>query len=99
MTTHHDYIFIMHHDAIVDEKAWEPYLRGLQRSGFFEGGSAIGEGVCVRKNGAPPSVTEHLAGFIRVKASSLDQAKSLLTGNPVFEAGGTVEIRELPRTE
>jgi hypothetical protein len=29
-----------------------------------------------------------------VNADSLDQAKSMLSGNPVFEAGGTVEIRE-----
>jgi hypothetical protein len=34
-----------------------------------------------------------------VNADSLDRAKSLLVGNPVFEAGGTVEIRELPRTD
>jgi len=27
-----------------------------------------------------------------------DDARTLLVGNPVFEAGGTVEIRELPRT-
>jgi hypothetical protein len=43
-------------------------------------------------------VTEHLAGYIRVTADSLDAARSLLAGNPHFEAGGTVEIRELPRT-
>jgi hypothetical protein len=94
-----EYIFLMHDDCDADEKAWEPYLHGLQQSGFFEGGSAIGGGVCVRKRGAPASVTAHLAGFIRVNADSLDQAKSLLIGNPVFEAGGTVEIRELPRTD
>jgi hypothetical protein len=34
-----------------------------------------------------------------VNANDLEQAKSLLVGNPVFEAGGTVEIRELPRTD
>jgi len=55
--------------------------------------------MCVRKTGAPGSLTEHLAGFIRVNADSLDHAKSLLAGNPVFEAGGTVEIRTLPRTD
>jgi hypothetical protein len=37
-------------------------------------------------------------GFIKVQAESLDHARELLKGNPVFEAGGTVEIRELPRT-
>jgi hypothetical protein len=44
-------------------------------------------------------MTERLTGYIRVNANSLDQAKTLLTGNPHFEAGGTVEIRELPQTD
>ena len=90
---------LMHDDAIADGRAWEPYLHRLQQGGYFQGGSAIGDGVCARKSGAPASVTAHLTGFIRVNAASLDQAKSLLIGNPVFEAGGTVEIRELPRTD
>jgi hypothetical protein len=94
-----EYIFLMHDDCDADERAWEPYLRKLEQDGFFEGGSAIGGGICARKSGRPAAVTAHLAGFIRVKADNLDQAKSLLIGNPVFEAGGTVEIRELPRTD
>ena len=94
-----DYIFLMHNDAVADDKEWEPYLRRLQQRGCFQGGSAIGDGTCVRKGGAPASLSAHLAGFSRVSAPSLDQAKSLLNGNPVFEAGGTVEIRELPRTD
>ena len=93
-----DYILLMHDDSDADDKAWAPYLQRLQQGGFFQGGSAIGQGVCLRKSGIPAPVTVHLAGFVRVHADSLDQAKSLLTGNPVFEAGGTVEIRELPRT-
>jgi hypothetical protein len=40
-----------------------------------------------------------LTGFIRVRAKSLEQAKALVAGNPLYEAGGTVEIRELPRTD
>ena len=91
-----DYIFLMHDDSVADDNAWAPYLQRLQQGGFFQGGSAIGQGVCLRKSGTPAPVTAHLAGFIRVSAGSLDQAKSLLVGNPVFEAGGTVEIRELP---
>jgi hypothetical protein len=94
-----EYILLMHDDAIGDEKAWAPYIQRLQQTGYFEGGSAIGEGVCARKNGATPSVTAHLTGYIRINADSLAHAKSMLTGNPLFEAGGTVEIRELPRTD
>jgi hypothetical protein len=94
-----EYIFLMHDDAIDDENTWGPYLDRLKQGGFFEGGSAIGGGVCARKSGELPPVTVHLTGYIRVNADSLDHAKSLLTGNPLFEAGGTVEIRELPRTD
>ena len=94
-----DYIFLMHNDVVADEEEWEPYIRGLQQLGCVQGGSAIGDGTCVRKAGAPASSSAHLAGFIRVSADSLEQAKSLLSGNPVFEAGGTVEIPELPRTD
>lgn len=94
-----DYILLMHDDSAADDDAWGRYLQRLQQGGFFESGSAIGPGVALRKSGAPAPLTAHLAGFIRVKADSLDQVKSLLTGNPVFEAGGTVEIRELPRTD
>lgn len=94
-----EYIFLMHDDANADVSAWQPYIGDLQQRGFFEGGSAIGDGICVRKRDAIPSVTTHLTGYIRVNAENLEQAKSLVAGNPLFEAGGTVEIRELPRTE
>jgi hypothetical protein len=94
-----EYILLMHDDASSSDEAWRPYIQGLQQGGFFEGGSAIGDGVCARKTGEPASVTAHLTGYIKVKAHSIDQARSLLTGNPHFEAGGTVEIRELPRTD
>jgi hypothetical protein len=30
--------------------------------------------------------------------ATLDDARALPTGNPVFESGGTVEIPALPRT-
>jgi hypothetical protein len=94
-----EYIFFMHDDAIDDDNAWGPYLDKLKQGGFLEGGSAIGRGLCARKSGELLSVTAHLTGYIRVNADSFDQAKSLLIGNPTFEAGGTVEIRELPRTD
>lgn len=98
-----DYLFLMHDDVPSGDTAhdhnWGPYIGRLQESGNFQGGSAIGAGICIRKSGAAPDITAHLSGFIRVSASSLDDARTLLVGNPVFEAGGTVEIRELPRTE
>ena len=75
------------------------YIFLMHDSGHFEGGSAIGDGACVRKIGVVPRLTVHLIGYVRVNANNLDHAKSLLVKNPHFEAGGTVEIRELPRTD
>jgi YCII-related domain len=92
-----DYLFLMHDDA-AENGDWAPYLQMLQRAGKLQGGSAIGSGLCVRKAGQPPPITGHLAGFIRVEAGNLAEAQALLAGNPVFENGGTVEIRELPKT-
>jgi hypothetical protein len=94
-----DYILLMHNDSPdpVDPHAWEPYLAKLRQDGHFNGGSAIGAGECVRRSSPAPPPSP-LSGYIRIQAESLIHAKTLLAGNPVYEAGGTVEIRELPRT-
>lgn len=92
-----DFIFLMHTDMTgpEDVAAWERYIARLQSEGRFRGGSAIGGGTGYRKSGAPAAPSP-VAGFIRVVASSMASAEKLLSGNPVYEAGGTVEIRELP---
>ena len=95
-----DFIFFMHNDATTgdDDAAWRAYISSLQKQGVFQGGSEIGGGACVRKAGAVPTVAAHLTGFIRVQADDLAHAGKLLAGNPVYEAGGTIEIRELPQS-
>lgn len=96
-----DYILLMRGGAAGTNDSgagWESYLAKLRQSGQFSGGSAIGSGVCVSKRGAAPDITADLSGYLKVQATSIEDAKKLLAGNPVFEAGGVVEIRELPRT-
>lgn len=96
-----DYLFLMHDDVPPGgagrDEDWAAYVGSLRALGQFAGGSAIGDGICVRKSGPAPQIGAHLTGFIRVTAGSLEEARGLLAGNPAFEAGGTVEIRELPR--
>lgn len=98
-----EYILFMHDDVrepviANDENRWGKYIGELQTSGQFDGGSTIGQGALFKKDSvsrpAPPNVT----GYIRVRAENLQAAGKFLNGNPVFEAGGTVEIRELPRS-
>lgn len=97
-----DYMLLMHGggDGGGDDEAtrWASYIGELRRAGLFEGGSSIGGGTCASKGGAAPDITRHLVGYIRVRAESLEHARQLLGGNPVFEAGGVVEIRELPES-
>jgi hypothetical protein len=94
-----DFIFLHHGDSATgNNQDWNVYLDKLKAAGRFEGGSAIGDGACHRKSGVVPAVTEHVAGYIRISAQNLADAATLLAGNPVYESGGTVEIRELPRT-
>ena len=97
-----DYILLMHSDARDNELAesgelWERYLGMLRASGNFEGGSTIGVGALFRKGQEPNVANGGLNGYLRVRAKSLDGATCFLTGNPVYEAGGTVELRELPK--
>jgi hypothetical protein len=98
-----DYLFLMHEVSDASDGArtgdWGSYIAKLNASGHFQRGSAIGPGVCARKTGAAAAITAHLSDYIRVAAADLDEAQGLLAGNPVFEAGGTVEIRELPPTD
>lgn len=95
-----DYLVLMHNDSTEERTAdWGPYLDRLIVEGKLAGGSEIGGGVCYRKSGTVPGITSHLVGFIRTRAANLDEAVGVLTGNPTYEAGGTVEIRELPESD
>lgn len=96
-----DYLFLMydteHSDAGTDSD-WERYIERLVGTGHFSGGSAIGGGRSVSKSGETSGISAELSGYIRVTASSIEEAQDLLAGNPTYEGGGRVEIRELPRS-
>ena len=98
-----DYILLMYNDVPQGQRppgdAWAAYFAKLREAAAFQGGSSIGDGVCVNKRGSSDKITSHLAGYLRVRAPDLESARSLVVGNPVYEAGGTVEIRELPKDE
>ncbi len=91
-----EYILFTHDDA-TESETWPAYLETLRTAGVLRGGSSIGDGACVRKDGAARPVSKHIVGFIRIDADDLAHAERLLAGHPAYEGGGTVEIRELPR--
>ena len=98
-----EYILFMHDDAIdpgiADDGArWEQYLSGLRASGQFDGGSSIGPGVLARREGSVVPAPTRVNGYIKIRAESLEAAQRFLAGNPNYDAGGTVEVRELLRS-
>ena len=98
-----EYLFLMHDDVldsgvVNDDRLWEAYLAKLRDSGQFDGGSVIGPGAKFRKNCTGNVMTTAVSGFIRIRAESMEAAQKFLIGNPTYEAGGTVEIRALPRS-
>lgn len=99
-----EFILFMYDDApdpvaASDGASWGSYFSSLHASGQFDGGSFIGSGKRLRKNCLEQESGMGINGFIRVRAEDLAHVKVFLAGNPIYEAGGTVEIRELPRDE
>lgn len=99
-----DFILFMYDDApnpaaANDDERWGKYFTSLRASGRFDGGSSIGAGAKFRKDHAEQRTDGGMNGFIRIHAEDLAEARALLSGNPTYEAGGTVEIRELPEDE
>jgi hypothetical protein len=92
-----DFIFLMHEAEPADPAAWEAYIGRLNEMGVLRGGSAIGRGFCLKKDGQAPPISSHIVGYVRVEVDDMRAAQGLLAGNPVYEAGGVIEVRELPR--
>ncbi len=95
-----EFLLLMHGDSAKPDgqHEWEAYLKLLVAQNALLGGSAIGGGLCVRRDDPRPDTTAHLVGYMKIEARDLEHARELVVGNPVYEAGGTVEIRELPHT-
>jgi hypothetical protein len=94
-----DFILLMHGDTVrvPTDAMWDAYFARLRALGAFVGGSSIGDGVTLRNGAAAAPLTRAITGFIRVRAADLAAARALVAGNPVFDNGGTVEVRDLPR--
>jgi len=72
---------------------WAPYIDKLIQSGTFRGGSELGNGSCESK--ANQNGDCSVTGFMRFEADNKQQVMDLLPGNPVYEAGGEVEVLEI----
>ncbi|MEE4281074.1 MAG: hypothetical protein V2I41_03960, partial [Pseudomonadales bacterium] len=56
------------------------------------GGSSLGNGISVSKGRSDG--TCEVTGFMRFSAESIDEVRKLVSGNPLYEAGGRIELLE-----
>lgn len=85
-----DYVLIMMGTA--SEGDWDTYIEKLVDSGKFRGGSSLGNGVSISKGQSDTDCS--ISGFIRLSANTLDEVRELVAGNPLYEAGGRIELLE-----
>ena len=83
-------------------KKWMDWLGGLGQSGKLadQGNALHATGKVVKPghvitNGPYTEIKESVGGYSVVKAASYDEAVELSKGCPIFDAGGSVEVREI----
>ena len=74
---------------------WAPYIERMIATGKFRGGSGLGNGVVVSKRDDRSDQACVVTGFMRFEAETIGEVRELVQGNPVYDAGGEVEVLEL----
>jgi len=83
-------------------KQWRDWMGGIAaQNKLANPGNRLGiEGAVVRKgnvvtDGPYAEIKEMISGFIIVQTETLEEAIELAKGCPVFNAGGSVEVRSI----
>lgn len=76
---------------------WDRFFAAARASGFFQGGSAVGQREFLGNTVSGRS-TAHITGYMRFDAADKQPLLELLKLHPVVLHGGTVELCELPKS-
>lgn len=80
---------------------WDEWLGGLGAQDKLVGTNALGmQGQIVKADGSVTdgpyvALKEMVGGYTMVKAANMDEAVKLTKGCPMFDMGGTVEVRDI----
>lgn len=94
-----EYLLLVHGNTKSAETAadWTQFLAAAHASGFFRGGSEVGDKVAIGDLTALPS-SAHIVGYMRFDADDRTQLLELLRQHPTVVHGGTVELCTLPKS-
>lgn len=82
-------------------KKWDEWLGGIAAQDKLGGTDALGlQGKIVKADGSVTdgpyvALKEMVGGYTIVKAADIDEAVKLAEGCPMFDMGGTVEVRDV----
>jgi hypothetical protein len=82
-------------------KLWNDWIGGIAAQDKLVSTNALGfEGKTVTasavlSDGPYVEVKEYISGYTLVKAESFDEALKMAEGCPIYEGGGTVEVRDI----
>lgn len=82
-------------------KDWDNWLGGIAAQGRLVSSDALGfqgktfDSKGVVSDGPYAEVKEIVGGYTMVKAKDFDEAVTLSKGCPMFDVGGTVEVRDI----
>lgn len=76
---------------------WDQFFSAARQTGFFKGGSALGEKIVIGNTG-PAESSDHLKGYMRFDAADRQGLVALVQKHPVVVHGGTAELFELPKS-
>ena len=97
-----EYITFMHKNkdsgaTSATSEEWDRFFDLAKESGLFRGGSAMEQRFTI--GGVEvPDITDHIGGYMRFDAESVDELTELLNQHPTVIHGGTVEVCEMPKT-
>jgi hypothetical protein len=85
---------------------WGEWIQGLSANGAFKAGEPLDSGgkvvagpKRVVTDGPFVESKEIVGGYLIVTAKSVDDAAEISKGCPIFEQGGSVEVREIRRMQ
>ena len=85
-----DYVMVMMGTSSKGD--WDSYIEKLIASGKLKGGSSLGNGVSLTKGDSDTDCV--ITGYMRFSAGNLEEIRELVAGNPLYEAGGRIELLE-----
>lgn len=94
-----EYIVLIRNNATspASSNEWDGFFDRAKSSGMFKGGSALGSAFVMGKE-VDEQASSMLGGFMRFDSESTTELKALLETHPVVQAGGSIEVVEMPVT-